>query len=151
MKSISKRGVSEFCAWQLSMSTLNSDMHGILPLTPGQMTSRTSHKAGLLQWNEFSTISLLHNWVCLGGIFATHRRPSQGPYTIPWHNGQRPSPMYCLAFKSFQHCRDFHAILAALGIHVDGKVPKKAHERRSTRIIAPPPPPSLVPPAAEIF
>ena len=32
-------------------------------------------------------------------------------HTIPCHNGQRPSPMYCLAFKSFQHCRDFHAIL----------------------------------------
>ena len=71
-------------------------------------------------------------------------------HIIPWHNGQRPSPMYCLAFKSFQHCRDFHAILAALGIHVDGKVPKKAHKRRSTRIIAPPPP-SLVPSAAEMF
>ena len=76
VKSISKRGVSEFRAWQLSMSTATCTASCL----SHQMTSRTSHKAGLLQWNEFSTISLLHNWVCLGGIFATHRRPSQGPY-----------------------------------------------------------------------
>ena len=30
--------------------------------------------------HQFSTISLLHDWVCLERIFATHRRPSQGPY-----------------------------------------------------------------------
>ena len=74
-----KGGGSEFRAWQLSMSTATCTA-SCLSHHSHQMTSRTSHKAGLLQWNEFSTISLLHNWVCLEGIFATHRRPSQGPY-----------------------------------------------------------------------
>ena len=67
-------------------------------------------------------------------------------HTIICHNGQRPSPIYCLAFKSFQHCRDLHAILVTLGIRVYGDVPsaKEAHDHRTTRITAPPPT-SLVP------
>ena len=53
--------------------------------------------------------------------------------------------------QNLPHCRDFRAILTALlGIHVDGKVPKKAHEQHSTLIIAPPPP-SLVPSTVEML